>query len=294
MKRRSAAGPSAGASPAKSRLCSTATAAHSLPFETRWVAAPMVGQSDLAFRLQVRRHGAELVYTQMIDPARYVAEPAYRDCMLEPHRDDRPLVAQLSGNDPATVAAAAAMLEREGLADAVDFNLGCPQPAAADGMYGAYLLDREHWPRVASVVQALRQAVQLPVLCKIRLLPTLAETLEFCRLLQQAGCQMLVVHGRFRCSTHQRQRRRGAANLAWVQAIKEALDIPVLSNGNVRTGADLPANLESTGADGLMVAEALLENPALFAQRKRAGFGSGGSAAVGRVAAEYLALAEIW
>ena len=261
----------------------------------------MVGQSDLAFRLLCRRHGAQLVYTQMLDAARLVEEPEYRQQMFlsEVHVQDRPLVVQLSGNEPRLVAAAALLVENSGQADAIDFNLGCPQQAAANGMYGAYLLDRQHWPRVASIVAATRAAVSIPVCCKIRLLSTLEESIHFARLLQRAGCQLLVVHGRFRCNPKQRHRRKGAANLEWVAAIKSAMEIPVISNGNVRSVTDLARNLRQTGADGLMIAEAMLENPALlrlassvpdYSSGRRV-HGGGGSASVGRLAAEYLALA---
>ena len=108
-----------------------------LPFPVCNIVAPMVGQSDLAFRLLCRRHGAQLVYTQMLDAARLVEEPEYRQQMFlsEVHVQDRPLVVQLSGNDPRLVAAAALLVENSGQADAIDFNLGCPQQAAANGMY---------------------------------------------------------------------------------------------------------------------------------------------------------------
>jgi tRNA-dihydrouridine synthase 1 len=118
-----------------------------LPFPVTRVAAPMVGASDFAFRLLCRRHGADTVYSPMLDPERLTARcSAYRDAMLlqDGRRAasgsglcDRPLVVQLSGHNPATLAAAAMMLAGSGCCDAVDLNLGCPQQHAADNLYGA-------------------------------------------------------------------------------------------------------------------------------------------------------------
>ena len=239
--------------------------AQPLPFDVSRVVAPMVGGSSLCFRLLCRRHGATLACTQMLEADRVVSDEGYRSSMMEPHAEDRPLVAQLCGSNAATVAAAAALLEPH--VDCVDLNLGCPQERAVQGRYGAFLLSREHWSTVCDVVRAMRAAVSVPVSVKIRLLPTIEETLELCRLLQGAGACMLVVHARQRCAPEQRMRRSGPAQLEAVRAIKDALQIPVVSNGNVSTrlsAADLLSNLQATRADGLMLGEPLLSSPALF------------------------------
>jgi hypothetical protein len=137
----------------------SAVASQPLPFRLGKVVAPMVGQCDLAFRLLCRRHGADLVYTQMLDADRLVHDPDYRQKMFiddlalhgtcssadpsaadsvpaerlpEPQREtDRPLVLQLSGNDPATLAKACVLAEKSGALDAIDLNLGCPQQVSS-------------------------------------------------------------------------------------------------------------------------------------------------------------------
>lgn len=286
-----------------------------------WLAGPS------PCRLLCRRHGADLVYTQMLDAARLVSEPSYRKRMftddLLPAGDtgssarDRPLVLQLSGNEPAVLAQACALASRDGRIDAIDLNLGCPQQAASDGLYGAFLHDRVHWPRVAAIVRAMSAATTLPICCKIRLQPVLSYSIEFARLLEEAGCRLLAVHGRQRGHPAQRQRRKGPADLKAVAAIKRAVSCPVLSNGNVRERRDLLVNKQTTGADGLMVGEALLTDPTLFAPISpqpttlegrsreggaavRGGNGDGGggmrgmrAAVFGRVC-EYLELAELY
>lgn len=116
-----------------------------LPFPHSRVVAPMVGASDLAFRLLCRRHGADLCYTEMLSSPRFVEEEAYRrslffDQILVGSSLDRPLIAQFSGNDPGIIVAAAKMVEAH--VDGVDVNLGCPQSKAAKEGVGAFLLDR--------------------------------------------------------------------------------------------------------------------------------------------------------
>lgn len=226
------------------------------------VAAPMVGCSDLAFRLICRRYGAELTYTEMFFADRFVADEEYRRTyfLSQISPADRPLVVQFGGNDAQTLVAAALMAQPH--CDAVDLNLGCPQKRACEGLFGAYLADREHWPRVFAIVRALVAALAVPVFCKIRLQPTLAETVRFARGLQAAGCSLLAVHARQRGSAT--RRRAGPADLSAVRAIKHALRIPVLTNGNVRRASDIEAALRRTRADGAMVAEPLLRNPAIL------------------------------
>ena len=226
------------------------------------VAAPMVGCSDLAFRQLCRRYGADLAYTEMYFADRFVADEAYRHSVFHSQLApaDRPLVVQFGGSDAPTLVAAALLAEPH--CDAVDLNLGCPQKRAREGLYGAYLCDREHWARVFNIVRSLCNALSVPVFCKIRLLPTLAQTIRFARGLQAAGCSLLAVHARPRGS--ETRRRAGAADLSAVRAIKRALKIAVVTNGNVRRASDVAAALRRTRADGAMVAEPLLRFPALL------------------------------
>lgn len=211
----------------------------------------------------------------MLDAARFTSDASYRQRMFtddllstnaaSQHLQDRPLVLQLSGNDPDVLSKACALASEDGRIDAIDLNLGCPQQAASDGMYGAFLHDRVHWPLVDEIVRAMCAATTLPICCKIRLQPVLSYSIEFAKLLERAGCKLLAVHGRQRGRPGQRQRRKGPADLKAIAAIKRAVSCPVLSNGNVRERRDLLLNMQTTGADGVMVGEALLNDPTLFA-----------------------------
>jgi len=165
-----------------------------VPFSLQKVVGPMVGASDLPFRLLCRRYGADVVYTEMLFSEAFVEDEAYRLEMMQSCREDHPLVVQFCGNNPATMAKAARLAEQMG-ADACDINLGCPLIHAKNNLFGAYLLDREHWSTVAAMVEAMREATRIPVFCKIRLLPELADTIELAQSLERAGCDMVAVHG---------------------------------------------------------------------------------------------------
>ena len=139
----------------------------------------------------------------------------------------------------------------------------CPQEGARLGHYGSYLLDRRDWPVVMSMVRVLHDHLSVPVLCKIRLLQSEAETLKFCLELQAAGCACIAIHGRKRGST--KRRRVGAADLGAIARLRERLHIPLIANGNIRSWADARNNLLATQCQGVMSAEAILANPRLFA-----------------------------
>uniref|UniRef100_A0A0G4GXB1 tRNA-dihydrouridine synthase n=1 Tax=Chromera velia CCMP2878 TaxID=1169474 RepID=A0A0G4GXB1_9ALVE len=244
----------------------------------------MVGQSDLPFRLLCRRYGADVAYTEMFYSDRIVNDPSYLPSVLHTHPEDTPLVIQLCGNDPDTVTAAA--LKCEDRCNAIDINLGCPQKRAEDGLFGAYLLDKKHWPRVFAVVESLSKNLTVPVFCKIRLCNLPKESIELAQGLEKAGCACLAVHGRKRGS--QRNRRQGPADLGAIRTIREALTIPVIANGNVRTYADVQANRRFCSCEGIMSAEGVLGNPAIFSTSEK-----GKPRWLADIVGEYLDLCEV-
>jgi tRNA-dihydrouridine synthase 1 len=238
-----------------------------LPFPCRLVMGPMVGASDLAFRMLCRRHGADACYTEMLFAERLVNDPSYRARKLDTCPADRPLVVQLQGSEPDSVAAAARAVVASCSCDAIDLNLGCPLPQAREGRFGAFLLDREHWSTVGAVVRSLVAAVALPIFVKIRLLETTEETVELCNLLIDAGCSLIAVHGRRRppAGEHRGERQRVSADLDAIRCVRNAITrVPLLTNGNTLLAADVACNLAHTRAHGIMCAEGLLRNPLLF------------------------------
>eukprot|EP01046_Picozoa_sp_COSAG06_P017824 COSAG06_NODE_1224_length_10198_cov_15.139816_6_plen_286_part_00 len=155
------------------------------------ICAPMVGGSELAFRLLCRRYSCDLAYTPMINSARFATDPEYRAEQFQTTPEDRPLVVHFSGNDPAQMLAAARHVE--GKCDAIDLNLGCPQVVAFTGHYGSFLLDDADRPLVLSIVRTLAENLSIPVFVKIRLLSTLPETIALCQQLAEAGAALIAV-----------------------------------------------------------------------------------------------------
>ncbi len=111
------------------------------------------------------------------------------------------------------------------------------------------------------MVRKLKAELNVPVTCKIRLLPTEAQTLDLALAIQEAGASLLTVHGR--CKEHNKH-RVGSANYDMIKKIKQALSIPVICNGGISTYADVERAMELTGCDGVMSSESILEYPALF------------------------------
>lgn len=143
--------------------------------------------------------------------------------------------------------------------DYFDINLGCPQRVAKRGFNRAFLMD--DLPLIQSMVTQLVSSLTTPVSCKIRTFPDLEDTLAYAHMLENAGCSLLGVHGRTR---DQKDGRTTRADWEAIKAVKEAVRIPVLANGNIRWLEDVHECIRMTGVDGVLYAESLLENPALF------------------------------
>ncbi|KAG2724342.1 hypothetical protein I3843_01G014200 [Carya illinoinensis] len=222
------------------------------------IVAPMVDNSELPFRMLCRKYGAEAAYTPMLHSRIFTENEKYRNQEFTTCKEDRPLFVQFCANDPEVLLEAARRVEP--FCDYIDINLGCPQRIARRGNYGAFLMD--NLPLVKSLVQKLALNLNVPVSCKIRLFPDLQDTIKYARMLEDAGCSLLAVHGRTR---DEKDGKKFRADWDAIRAVKNAVRIPVLANGNIRHVDDVHTCLEKTGADGVLSAESLLENPALFA-----------------------------
>eukprot|EP00271_Cylindrocystis_brebissonii_P012249 TRINITY_DN30474_c0_g1_i1.p1 TRINITY_DN30474_c0_g1~~TRINITY_DN30474_c0_g1_i1.p1 ORF type:complete len:674 (+),score=91.79 TRINITY_DN30474_c0_g1_i1:130-2151(+) len=233
----------------------------------RFHVAPMVDQSELPFRLLCRKYGAEAAYTPMLHSRLFSEDVKYRR-EFTTCPEDRPLFVQFCSNCPDTLLAAAQLVAP--VADYVDINLGCPQRIAKRGNYGAFLMD--DLPLIKTMVEKLATNLEIPVSCKIRMFPSLDKTIEYARMLETAGCALLAVHGRTRDQKDQKAIR---ADWEVIRLVREAVKIPVLANGNVRWLEDAEECMRVTGVQGVMSAESLLENPALFAGVRLVGSNGG-------------------
>ncbi|XP_073154415.1 uncharacterized protein [Henckelia pumila] len=221
------------------------------------IVAPMVDNSELPFRLLCRKYGAHAAYTPMLHSRIFSENQKYRAEEFTTCKEDRPLFVQFCANDPAVLLEAARRVEP--YCDYVDINFGCPQRIARRGNYGAFLMD--NLPLVRSLVEKLSKNLNVPVSCKIRIFPDLQDTIKYAKMLEDAGCSLLAVHGRTR---DEKDGKKFRANWNAIRTVRNAVRIPVLANGNIRHVDDAWQCIEETGVEGVLSAESLLENPALF------------------------------
>ncbi|MBQ7336611.1 MAG: tRNA dihydrouridine synthase DusB [Clostridia bacterium] len=241
--------------------------------------APLAGVSDRTFRRMARRYGAEYTVSEMVSAKalcyeqlckRPVTEERTRTAPLAAVlREELPMAVQLFGAEPEFMARAAQLLESGDYRGAcgevppsvIDVNMGCPMAKIVGNGEGSALMKDP--VRAAAIVRAMAEAVKIPVTVKIRAgwddahinAPELAKRLE------DAGAAMICVHGRTR-----EQMYAGRADWEIIRRVKEAVQIPVVGNGDVFSAADALRMLAQTGCDGVMVARGAQGNPWIFAE----------------------------
>lgn len=225
--------------------------------------APMAGVTDIAFRTICREQGATLTYTEMVSAKALVYQDGKTRTLLQMPKDEHPSAAQLFGSDPAVMAEAAPKALEISGADIIDINMGCPVgKIAGNGEGSALMRDPE---RAARIIEAVVKSVPVPVTVKIRKGwdKGSVNAVAFAQMAEQAGAAAIAVHGRTKTQMYS-----GVADWDIIRAVKEAVSVPVLANGDVFSGKDAEHILRYTGADMAMIGRGTFGNPWIFAQAK--------------------------
>lgn len=225
--------------------------------------APMVGNSEEAYRILSRNFGADLCYTEMVNCKVYNKNKynPKNNYWYTTDASDRPLVIQICGDNPSEMLKTC--LSVQDYCDAIDINFGCPQDVAKKGHYGSYLQDE--WDLISEIVSECSKNIKIPLFCKIRVFESIEKTVEYAKMFEKAGASLLAVHGRTR---EQKGINSGLASWDHIKAVKSALNIPVIANGNMIYHEDIQKCYEYTGCDGVMIAEPHLYNPSIFSDQK--------------------------
>jgi len=222
------------------------------------VLAPMAGITDLPFRKLCRELGAGLAVSEMVTSDTNLWRSRKSQQRLV-HKDDTgPISVQLAGNDPAMMAAAAKANQDMG-AQIIDINMGCPAKKVCKKAAGSALLQDE--PLVASILEAVVSAVDIPVTLKIRTgsSPSARNGISIAKIAECSGIQSLAVHGRTRACAF-----KGSVEYDTMAAIVDTVSIPVLANGDITSPAKAKFVLDYTGAAGVMIGRGAQGNPWIF------------------------------
>lgn len=228
--------------------------------------APMAGVTDVAFRTLCARMGADLTYTEMVSAKGLSFANDKTRHLLEVGPEEDKVAVQIFGHESDVMAAQAAWIEEE-MGDSlayIDINMGCPARKIVSKGDGSALMKDP--PLAARIVRAVKGAVSHPVTCKFRrgwerTDDGKDECVSFAKRMEEAGADGVVVHGRYALQMY-----HGSSDRACIKAVKEAVSIPVVGNGDIGSGAAAVAMNRETGCDAVMVGRAAEGDPWVFAE----------------------------
>lgn len=231
-------------------------------FKDKIILAPMAGICDLPFRLLCKEQGCDIVYTEMVSAKGMFYNNKNTEPLIMTDDREKPVGVQIFGSEPELMAEQAKRLEDRGFAF-IDVNMGCPVPKIVNNGEGSALMNKPEL--IGDIVNALVNKCALPITIKIRagFSKDNLNAPEIARIAEAAGASAIAVHGRTREQYYQ-----GKADWKIIREVKKNVNIPVIGNGDICSGADVLKIKEETGCDSVMIGRAAKGNPWIFREIK--------------------------
>ncbi|OGL92427.1 tRNA dihydrouridine synthase DusB [Candidatus Uhrbacteria bacterium RIFOXYA2_FULL_40_9] len=223
--------------------------------------APMADMTDSSFcRVVKSLSTTPIIFREMVSSEAIVRENEKTWKMTKIHSQERPVIQQIFGGDPMVMARAATLIEENNHPEGIDINMGCPVHKLTQNFNGAALMKEPE--KASKIVKAIKQVISLPVSVKIRTgWSQETECLEFVRVLEEAGADLITIHGRTKTQGYS-----GKANWDIIRQAKKNVSLPIIANGDI-TSAELALQaLQETECDGITIARGALGNPWIFLQ----------------------------